>query len=192
MPETTRSNGRRTDPNELHPRMRGACEGMLEELKNEDIPFQAFEMYRRPQRQKYLFGKRPRVTKARPWRSFHQYGCAVDFVLRVNNRWSWSQRTELLRIWWARLSDLAPNHGLVGLSFEKPHLQLEGVDMRDLREGIYPGGYDDLWAHTLIEAAERFPRGSPSHLPYLADDLTCRPPVDNNGLDEDWDEHLSS
>lgn len=56
--------------------------------------FKPFESYRMPERQLDLFAKG--TTKARPWRSAHQYGLAVDFVPfvplsanRAVGEWSW-------------------------------------------------------------------------------------------------------
>ena len=126
---------------------------LLKLLDDEDIPFKMFEGYRTPQRQQFLYAKGrtrpgPKVTNAKPWESFHQYGVAADFVLYINGSWSWSTSGVHGR-WWDRLQTLGTQVGLKHLSWEKPHLQLEGVSLRDLRAGRYPDGGDQSWAENL-------------------------------------------
>ena len=70
----------------LHPIAANAFQELAIDLQNQfeagstPTPFRAFEGYRSPSRQLALLQAVPPVTKARPWRSAHQYGLAVDFV----------------------------------------------------------------------------------------------------------------
>lgn len=52
-------------------------------------PLAIFETFRSPARQQKLFDQRPKVTNARPWASWHQYGMAADLAMLVGNKWSW-------------------------------------------------------------------------------------------------------
>ena len=86
-------NSRRTDLDSLHPAMRDSVVHLLTRLDAEQIPFRLFEGFRSPWRQAWLYAQgrtRPgaKVTKAKPWESYHQHGLAADFVLWLNNQWS--------------------------------------------------------------------------------------------------------
>lgn len=164
----------------LHPEFRRKVELVLGALERRSIPFEVFEASRSPERQARLYRKRPRVTKARPWRSMHQYGLAADFVLRIDGRWSWSTKTKQHRAWWSDLHGIASEVGLVPISWEKPHLQLAGVHIGDLRKGRYPAGGDDPWVWHLNKSIRRHPRGAPRLAEY--DDDVCRPST-KDGLD---------
>jgi len=48
-------------------------------LKESNIHMMRWETTRAPERQQYLFEKKS--SRAKPWTSPHQYGCAVDYVL---------------------------------------------------------------------------------------------------------------
>ena len=73
----------------LHPAIRDHVKQVIRELNDEGHPFQVFEAYRTPQRQAFLYAQgrtQPGdiVTKAQPWTSYHQYGLAVDIVLKID------------------------------------------------------------------------------------------------------------
>ena len=146
-------NMRRTDLEALHPAMRQSVKQLLEQFAIEQIPFRVFEAFRSPVRQDWLYSqgrKRPgaKVTNARPWESYHQYGMAVDFVLWLNEKWSWST-AGIHQSYWKRLHQLGAEVGLEPLSFELPHLQVAGLKLTDLKNGIYPDGEDHLWRDNL-------------------------------------------
>ncbi len=160
---------RSTDPSLLHPLMREKVEHVLQQCKSAGLPFKVFEGYRSPQRQKYLFetrrkdpktGKRYRVTKAKAWRSLHQYGVAADFVLYIDDRWSWSVKGSLGPMW-KELTKIGEKNGLVSLSFEKPHLQMARVSLESLTHGKFPKDGDETWIRNIIEAIEAVPAGAP-------------------------------
>ncbi|TCQ02684.1 flagellum-specific peptidoglycan hydrolase FlgJ [Rhizobium sp. PP-F2F-G36] len=147
---------RRSDLGVLHPVVRSAVERVLTELDAENLPFRVFESYRTPERQRILFAQGRTapgdiVTKARPWSSYHQYGLAADFVLFIDDAWSWSTKGEHKR-YWERLHEIGRAHGLEPLSWELPHLQYANTTIEKLRSGIYPPFGDDDWADNLQSA----------------------------------------
>ncbi|NEU08637.1 hypothetical protein GZH53_09970 [Flavihumibacter sp. R14] len=140
----------------LHPTVRTAAVKVVMQLQSENIPFKIFEAYRYPQRQADLYAQgrtKPgrKVTFAKPWSSYHQYGLAADFVLLINGNWSWdaSGNNKFL---WQRLHEIGANEGLMRLNFELPHLQLAGTSINALREGEYPPKSDKSWFDNLTSA----------------------------------------
>jgi len=145
------------DLTKLHPVMRRATVEILDTLKQENIPFAAFEAYRHPVRQNWLFAQgrtRPGniVTHAQAWQSYHQYGLAVDFVLLFGSVWSWDDSGDRAAFW-KRLHELGAKHGLERLRFETPHLQVAGLKVANLKLGELPGGGDDSWLSNLEDVA---------------------------------------
>jgi peptidoglycan L-alanyl-D-glutamate endopeptidase CwlK len=137
----------------LHAKARDAIERTLAELKQLQHPFEIFEAYRTPQRQAWLYAQgrtRPGgiVTKAEPWESYHQYGLAADFVLKVGGNWSWDTGPAWKSAW-DDLHTVGAKHGLQPLSWELPHLQMAGLRLSDLQNGRYPAGGGDNWAEHL-------------------------------------------
>lgn len=147
---------RDTNPRHLHPQVRERVAEVLEQLRGEGLPFKLFEGFRSPSRQADLYAQgrtKPGaiVTRAQPWRSYHQYGLAVDLVLFDDaTGWSWSTASPRDR-WWTRIAPIGRSVGLEALSWEKPHLQLAGLSIDELRIGKYPEGGDWEWAEHLEE-----------------------------------------
>ena len=140
----------------LHPSFREKLQAVLTELQTKAIPFEVFESYRTPERQAFLFAQgrtRPGavVTKADAWFSYHQYGLAVDMVLKLNGNWSWDT-SGANAAHWKTLHAVAATHGLEPLSWELPHLQLMGHSGSSLQAGNYPAFGDDTWAENLAAA----------------------------------------
>jgi len=157
---------RRTDLDALHPALREAVVWLQVRFQQESIPFRLFEAYRSSLRQDWLYSQGrsggppgPIVTKAKAWESYHQYGLAVDFVLWLEGRWSWSD-TGIYKRYWTRLQDLGKEVGLEPLSWEKPHLQVAGLELKNLQKGLYPDGGDEPWMDNLEAAAISW-QGSP-------------------------------
>lgn len=122
-------------------------------------PFRIFEAFRFPERQEDLYAQgrtKPGniVTYAKPWTSFHQYGLAVDFVLYIDGNWSWND-VGTKEKWWNIMRQLGSDQGLMRLNFEKPHLQLAGVELKNLRNGIYPSNGDKFWIDNLTSAKRK-------------------------------------
>jgi peptidoglycan L-alanyl-D-glutamate endopeptidase CwlK len=155
----------------LHPAIRQAVQSIQTELNSEGFNFQIFEAFRSPKRQAYLYAQgRTRsgniVTKARSWTSYHQYGLAVDFVLKTNGNWDWSDSGPNAA-GWKRLHQIGRAHGMEPLSWETPHLQMAGLRMDNLHAGHFPPGGDADWAENL-EAAIVGWSGSPQPPPAPA------------------------
>jgi peptidoglycan L-alanyl-D-glutamate endopeptidase CwlK len=173
---------RRSDLSALHPAVRKAVEATHRQIVAEGHPFEVFEAYRTPKRQAFLFAQgrtRPGeiVTKAGPWSSYHQYGLAADFVLKINGNWSWEDKGAKAKSW-RRLHEIARENGLEPLDFERPHLQMAGLQVSQLRKGIYPPGGDAAWAENLRDAIIDWGEGAPP-APKIVD----RPPLSDQAVD---------
>ncbi|MFT3908000.1 MAG: peptidoglycan-binding protein [Ferruginibacter sp.] len=141
----------------LHPVVRKAVVATYVQLVSEGIPFKIFEAYRFPQRQEDLYAQgrtKPGsiVTYAEPWSSYHQYGLAADFVLFINDNWSWDDSTTVRKQWWEKLHSIGQREGLMRLGFETPHLQLAGTSSNALKHGLYPENGDETWAENFNAA----------------------------------------
>ena len=152
---------RDADLSKLHPVMRKKVEDLLDDLKKADVPMKVFEAFRPPERQAFLYAKgrtEPggKVTNAEPWESFHQYGLAVDMVIDKAGFGFWDE-SEQGKKWWAKYHELALENGLEPLSWEKPHVQMEGLTYQSLLAGEYPAGGDETWAVNLTQAIARWP-----------------------------------
>ncbi|WP_214000514.1 M15 family metallopeptidase [Arsukibacterium sp.] len=170
---------RDTAPEHLHPVFRHKVELLLQDLAHASLPFQVFEGFRSPQRQRELYSQGrskpgPRVTNADAWRSLHQYGVAADFVLYIDGRWSWDDSGERKK-WWQQLHQLAAKHGLQPLSWELPHLQMQDLKLTQLQAGNYPVGGDSSWAENLQQAISNWQGLPPA--PPLPPGLPARPPL---------------
>lgn len=147
---------RDTTLSHLHPAFRGRLEALLWDLGAQSLPFLLFEGFRSPVRQAYLYGKGrtdktgPRVTSAKAWASFHQYGLAADLVLFEDGKWSWDT-SGIRNDWWRRMHQLARQRGLVPLAFERPHVELRGQLLEQLLLGYYPPGGDEAWTEHLCQ-----------------------------------------
>ncbi len=157
---------RSVDLSFLHPTVRAAVEAVLGDLSKAAIPLFVFEAFRSPERQAFLFAQgrtRPgnKVTFADAWRSYHQYGLAVDLVFGGPGKWSWDEPRKGM---WKKMHEIGRKHGLMPLDFETPHLQLAGTTSAALLSGAYPAGGDANWAENL-NAAIRGWKGEPKPPP---------------------------
>jgi len=171
----------------LHPVVRNAVQEVFAQLEKEEIPFRVFESFRSPERQRMLYAQGrtapgPRVTKAQPWSSYHQYGLAADFVLFIDGKWSWDDKGPR-RKYWQRLHEIARAHGLEPLSWELPHLQYVGTTIEKLRAGDYPSFGDDSWADNLATAIEGWDGKQPAAPPLIA--ISRRPALPHDAQDVD-------
>jgi hypothetical protein len=177
----------------LHPVFRHKVELLLQDLLSAQLPFKVFEGFRSPNRQRELYSQSrskpgPKVTNADAWSSMHQYGVAADFVLYIDGKWSWDDSGERKK-WWQQLHKLAAKHGLQPLSWELPHLQMQGLSVSQLQRGIYPDSGDSSWAenlqHTInnwnsLPAAPPMPNEAPTRPPLPA----AAPDADNRALSD--------
>jgi hypothetical protein len=139
----------------LHPVVRDRLRDILAQLP----VFRVFESVRTPERQAWLYAQgrtRPgkQITKAEPWDSYHQYGLAADIVPFIDGKFTWEPPQAISQ--WDLLHDAAKKLGLEPLTWEKPHLQLAGLKIEDLRAGKYPPGGDQAWADWLEGAIARW------------------------------------
>lgn len=170
---------RDSDLAKLHPDFRWRAEKLVSALESEKIPFRLFEGFRTPQRQRELYAQGRTtpggiVTKAKPWQSYHQYGLAADFVLHIDDKWNWDDSGKR-RSWWKRLHEIAHEIGLETLSWELPHVQLDGLRIDSLWAGHYPPNGDTSWARNLEAAIESWTGAPPTlGLPRIGE---TRPPL---------------
>lgn len=155
----------------LHPIFRDKVQKVIAQLAVGNHPFEPFETYRTPERQNWLFAQgrtRPggKVTNAQAWGSYHQYGLAVDFVLKLGGNWSWDT-TGTNAAHWKALHAIAEEFGLEPLSFELPHLQLKGQNVAALKAGDYPAFGDDDWAENFAAAIQDWNGGGAPPPPVL-------------------------
>lgn len=170
----------------LHPIFRDPARALIEMLAAEQLPFRLFEGFRTPHSQRDLYAQgrtRPGkiVTKAAPWSSHHQYGFAGDFVLHVDGQWSWDDSGDRKQ-WWTRLHELARRVDLEPLSWELPHVQLNGLNIGELRAGRYPPGGDATWGDNLESAIHSW-QGIPAAPPAPITSPE-RPALDSGAFDQ--------
>ena len=162
---------RSTDLSLLHPVFRKKVVAVQKDLKDANVPMKIFEAYRSPERQRRIYGQGrtlpgPIVSFANAWQSMHQYGLAVDMVIDKPGVGMWETGTAEARKWWDQYHEIARKNGLEPLSFEKPHIQLQGYKYSTLLNGEYPDGGDESWAHNLAAVITRW---SGSRKPPLPD-----------------------
>lgn len=168
----------------LHPRFRRALGGLLEALEARALPFRVFEAWRQPERQAWLFASgrsRPGsiVTKAEPWKSFHQFGLAADLVLYGPQGWSWDDGGAQAAAW-RDMQALAVAAGLRTLSFERPHVELD-VKLSDWQDGSLLASGDPVWRAQLARSAERWRSAGGTGAPVVPPDDGERPPLPPDG-----------
>ena len=107
---------------DLHPAVRPQYAELIrmneEYAKSGGLVFLPFEGFRTPERQIELQAEKR--TWVGPWKSAHQWGLAVDFVPKINGKWSWDAPEEA----WALLKVRAIRCGLsVPIEKDKVHVE---------------------------------------------------------------------
>lgn len=145
----------------LHPIFRKALsQGLIPAIRDAGLPLHVFESFRTPSRQADLYASGrtapgPKRTNALPWRSFHQYGLAVDFVFKTaDGAWHWDEPEKGM---WAKYTELCAAAGLRTLSFERPHVEYPW-NMTHLVDGHYPPGGDSPWMAAMEEQIMKWGR----------------------------------
>ncbi|MDK3075639.1 glycosyl hydrolase 108 family protein [Sedimentitalea sp. JM2-8] len=106
---------------------------------------------------------------------------AVDFVLKIDEKWSWDDKGARATFW-DRMHELAKENGMTplvnkeGQLIEKPHIQLVGASATEMRNGIYPEGGDEVWAEHLGDLIDNWE--GPGAAPPKPDLAPERPPLD--------------
>lgn len=122
-PKATFSHPIDRDLSHLNPRMQQRMDEVLAILDQDpDLScFRVFEGYRSPMRQEQLYRQQPPVTKAKAWRSVHQFGFAVDLVPFIDGEWEWD-RPKLYQ----RLHAILDGHLVFPIEWDKGHAELPG------------------------------------------------------------------
>jgi len=139
----------------LHPVFRLALHEVVLELESGLIPIRVFETFRSPVRQAYL--RAQDRSHSLPWSSFHQYGLAADFGLFIDGSFAWPTSGQY-DPFWERLREIGDFYGLDAVG--KGHLQLGGVEMKELQDGIFLSGGDPTWWDNLESHIESW-KGQP-------------------------------
>ena len=128
----------------LHPIVREATEKLIEVCKEKGIDIIIAQAYRSIAEQNALYAKGrttagPKVTNAKGGTSYHNYGLAIDFCLKVDGKAIWSVNKD-----WRTVATEAKKLGFEWggewKSFvDYPHLQMTfGLSIKDLQEGKRP------------------------------------------------------
>lgn len=109
----------------LHPTLKERAQNAFLALQRDVPGICAFETWRTPLRQEFLYAKGrttpgPKVTNAREWGSWHQYGLALDVAVLHEGHWSWDFDRDIVKAAFV-LHELEP-----GPPFESAHFQLTG------------------------------------------------------------------
>lgn len=117
----------------------------LEELKGQGLRLKLFEGWRAPSRQNWLYeqgrsreGKK--VTNARAWQSWHQYGLAVDVVFWGERGWTWEGD-------WVPVRRAMQVRGLGIVKNDWAHYELKpkGMKTKDAHSIVASDGILGLW-----------------------------------------------
>lgn len=84
-----------SNPDLLYPAFARRVQKAISSARAAKIPIEIFETYRTPNRQQELYDQGrtkpgPIVTNAQAGYSWHNYGIAVDVVMRVDGKFNWS------------------------------------------------------------------------------------------------------
>ncbi len=154
----------------LHPAMRDSVRAVIDELAAMGVEVRVTETYRDPARQDALFAQGrttdgPIVTNARGGSSYHNYAVAVDIVpVSVIGTKNWSPNHPH----WAKVGEVVQRHGFTwGGNFssitDKPHFQMQGISIAELRQLTASGRVDENgFVELPASVVARYQRGSQS------------------------------
>ena len=140
----------------LLPEFKARLERGLKKAQKAGHKIAIFETWRGPVRQDELYAqgrttRGPKVTNARAWESYHQYGVASDLAGFVDGQWTWDPK--LINFKDAMNYFLA--EGLETLeTFEQLHCQMTaGLKIADARMTHTRLGLLGVWAEILRRAS---------------------------------------
>lgn len=112
------------DTSLLAPWLAVKAQDAIDHCNEAGYPIAMFEGHRSTARQEFLFAQgrtRPgkKITYAKPWESFHNYGLALDPVFFDGRKWSWEGP-------WDKVHAIFHEHGFETLDFEKSHVEITG------------------------------------------------------------------
>ncbi len=138
----------------VHPELARLAQGAISALQRDVPGIAAFETWRSPERQTFLFAKGrttagPRVTRAKAWDSWHQFGLALDLACffpgdvtaHVKPHWSWEFDRDKVREMFVTTYKMEP-----GPAFESGHFQLtRGLTIKDANTIARESGILAVW-----------------------------------------------
>lgn len=143
--DVTRQTKRNDDPDFLFPKFWDRVYQALEAANRDGYQLSLFEGWRSVDRQNHLYSQgreRPgsKITNAKGWQSWHQYGVAADVVFKYNGRWSWEGP-------WDKVEGYFTDFGLENpLEWDKPHWQWTGGMKIKTAEKLAKGfGLQTVW-----------------------------------------------
>jgi peptidoglycan L-alanyl-D-glutamate endopeptidase CwlK len=132
----------------LHPKVADGVSQMLTEAKARGLSVGLFCGLRTAEEQDKLFNKVPKVTNAKGWDSWHQYGLAVDIVFKdEKGNWTWNEKKD-----WEGLGKIGEMFGFVWGGRWKfkdyPHFQMTGLvpNVKEAKRILDEKGIDVLWS----------------------------------------------
>ena len=128
----------------LHPIVREATEKLIAVCKEKGIDIIIAQAYRSIAEQNALYAKGrteagPKVTNAKGGTSYHNYGLAIDYCLKVDGKAIWSVNKD-----WRTVAEEAKKLGFEWggewkTFIDYPHLQMTfGLSIKDLQAGKRP------------------------------------------------------
>lgn len=130
----------------LHPVLRERAQRAFLQLQDAVPGVCAFETWRHPDRQAYLYAKGrtspgPKRTNAKAWQSWHQYGLAFDVAVYSRQVWSWEfPNDEVKAVMLACGLELGP-------PWEAAHYQLTcGLSLAEANQIQCEGGQLGVWS----------------------------------------------
>jgi len=151
---------KRIDLSAIYPPLRAKVVQLAENCRKRGVEYWAISGYRSPEEQAKLYfqGRTlpgPKVTNAKPFTSYHNYGLAVDFVMDTDIK-----RDGLQPNWdiksYAVLAEEAKKLGLEAGYYwtqfkDAPHIQLplstSKIKLLELEALYKKGGIPAVWAH---------------------------------------------
>lgn len=145
----------------LHPALRAKVATLIEKLNGQGLHFELSDGFRSPTAQLLLYArgrldKGAPVTFAKPWSTAHSFGLAADLVLIVDGKPDYADLNS-----YRQMQRVAQEIGLKiqGPPMEDlPHVQLDGIDLSQVKLGNYPTGGDEPWSSNLTKSIENWNR----------------------------------
>ncbi len=131
----------------LHPELSRRVESLIETADAKGMKLYLFEGYRSMKRQADLLASGRNVTSAKPGKSFHNYGLAVDIVFQdAKGRPSWAEAND-----WPALGQIGKDAGLYWggdwkKQLDRPHFQLiPNEQISKVRQLTNSVGLEKMW-----------------------------------------------
>jgi peptidoglycan L-alanyl-D-glutamate endopeptidase CwlK len=153
---------RDADKSHLFPPFAALLDKFEEHLRLAELPFYLFEGLRSHEQQAEYYAQgrsKPGkiITWAMPGNSWHQYGCAADYVLDGDEKpgiqWSWDTKSDLRsdgRRDWEQMAEIAKACGLdpgwYWRMVDAPHVQCRyGMTVHEAQQFYELGGLAMVW-----------------------------------------------